>query len=421
MDDLTLICLAVGFLLVCSAFFSASETALTAVSRPYIHQLEQDGSRRAVLIARLLEKPDRLIGALLLGNNLVAFLASSLATGVVVAYFGDLGIALTTVALTALFVLFGDVIPKTYALYFTNPVALAVARPVTGLVFVLTPVVYLIEKTVNGVLRLFRVQSRGTSLETAMMELRGAIEVHAAEEEVQQERKMLHSVLDLRDMIVPDIMVHRVEVETLDADMTPDEILDQVLDSPYSRLPVWKDTPDNIIGLVHVRDIIRVWRKSGGKVPALDLTGFLQTPQFIPTTTRLREQFQAFRDRKETFAVVVDEYGSFAGIITQEDILKEIMGDYTGIYPQKDGSLVVQGSVTVRDLNREFEWVLPDDLAPTIAGLLLHEIRRIPDAGQRFTFWGFGFEILKRERNQITRIRITPPVADDGVNGSEEG
>jgi len=423
MSETTLALLAIALLQALSAFFAGSETALTAVSRPVMHQLEQDGSRRARLVNRLLDSRDRLIGSLLLGNNLVNILASSLATGALVGMFGDAGIAYATAGMTVIIVIFGEVLPKTYAIYHANRVALLVAVPVTAVVLVLTPFVRAVEMVVRLTFRLCGASYAGSvSLEASMMELKGAIEVHAGEEEVREERRMLRSILELNDVEVGDVMTHRRNVITLDSNQPAADILDQVVNSPYTRIPLWKDDPDNIIGVIHAKDMLRAVRGLAADIDKLDVAELAVPPWFIPDSTTLQEQLQAFRQRREHFALVVDEYGSLMGVVTLEDILEEIVGDIAdehdvavaGVRPQSDGSYIVDGSVTIRDLNRQFEWRLPDDEAATVAGLVLHEARRIPDVGQIFRFYGFRFEIARRQRNQITALRVTPP-GEDGA------
>lgn len=421
MDDTILLSVAIILLLlVLSAFFSGSETALTAVSRPYMHQLEQDGSRPARLVNRLIGARDRLIGAILLGNNLVNILASSLATTALTAMFGEAGIVYATAGMTVVVVLFGEVLPKTYAIYHANRMALLMAAPVTALVFVLSPVVRGIEVVTRVIFRMFGAKfATDASIETAMMELRGAIEVHATTEEIKEERRMLRSILDLNDVGVADVMTHRRNVATLDAATPAAELLDLILKSPYTRLPVWRDSPDNIIGVVHAKDVLRAMRALGGDLDKLDVAELASAPWFIPDSTTLLEQLAAFRARREHFALVVDEYGALHGVVTLEDILEEIVGDIAdehdvavaGVHPQADGAFILDGSVTIRDLNREFEWRLPDEEAATIAGLILHESRQIPTVGQTFRFHGFRFEILRRHRNQITSIKLTPEQA----------
>lgn len=406
-----------------SAFFAGTETALTAVSRPVMHQLEQDGSVAARRVNRLTDSRDSLIGALLIGNSLTHTLSSSLATGVLVGLFGDVGVAYASAAMTVIIVVFGEVMPKTYAIYHANRMALLFSAPVTAVVLILSPFVRMVEFVVRLLFRLFGASYAPTvTLESSMMELKGAIEVHAGEEEVREERRMLRSILELNDVEVGQVMTHRRNAVTIDASQTPSAILDQVVTSPYTRLPLWKDDPDNIVGIIHAKDMLRAVRGLDGELDKLDVVELASPPWFIPDSTTLQEQLQAFRQRREHFALVVDEYGSLMGVVTLEDILEEIVGDIAdehdvtvaGVRPQSDGSYIVDGSVPIRDLNREFEWRLPDDEAATIAGLILHEARQIPDVGQVFRFYGFRFEIARRQRNQITSLRVTPP----GLDGS---
>jgi Mg2+/Co2+ transporter CorB len=404
-------------LMTMSAFFSGSETALTAASRPMMHQLEQNGDRRAALVNRLRRKTDRLIGTILLGNNLVNILASALATSVLITMFGETGVAYATILMTLLILIFSEILPKTYAFRNASAAALLVARPISFLVSVLSPFTHAIEVVVQLTLRLMGAGERhgiGPSID----ELRGAIDLHTADEpEIRHERAMLRSILDLAEVQVGEIMIHRKNVAMIDADLPIDELVSQVLASPYTRIPLWRESTDNIVGVIHAKALLRAVREGSGRADGMDVVGMAATPWFVPDSTTLLDQLQAFRRRREHFALVVDEYGSLMGVVTLEDILEEIVGEITdehdvavpGVVRQADGSFVVQGTVTIRDLNREFEWGLPDEAASTIAGLVLHEAKRIPEVGQAFMFHGFRFEILRRHRQQIAAIRITPP------------
>ncbi len=406
-------------LLVLSAFFSASETALTAASRLRLHRLAAGGDPRAATVNKLRERKERLIGAILLGNNLVNILASALATGLLIGWFGITGIAYATVAMTVLILIFAEVLPKSYALHNADRLAIRVAPLLRPIVFVLAPITATVQAIVEVTLRLFGVRYGAVlDLEQGDQELRGAIDLYVGPEpEISGERKMLRSVLDLADVEVGEIMTHRKNVTAIDGDLPPAEILDDVLASPYTRIPLWRDDPDNITGILHAKAMLREVRALGGSVDKLDIDAVATAPWFIPETTDLFNQLQAFRDRKEHIALVVDEYGALLGIVTLEDILEEIVGDITdehdivlpGVRPQPDGTLIVNGDVTIRDLNREFEWALPDEEAATVAGLVMHEARIIPAIGQKFSFFGFRFDILRRQRNQITQIRIHPP------------
>lgn len=406
-------------LLLASAFFSASETAITGASRPRMHALEEQGNERARMVNRLREAKERLIGAILLGNNLANILASALATSVLIGWFGNAGVAYATLAMTILVLLFGEVLPKSYALHHTDRVALATAPLLRALVWILAPITRAIEAIVRAFLRLF-----GVNIDTDIggahreEELRGAIELHAGPEpETVEERRMLRSVLDLDEVTVGEIMIHRKNVWTIEADLPIREILEQVARSPFSRIPLWRGEADNIVGVLHAKALLRAVRDREGGLDQLKIEQIMSKPWFIPESTTLLDQLRAFRRRRQKLALVVDEYGALMGILTLEDILEEIVGEITrehdqvvpGVRPEPGGSYVVDGSVTIRDLNREFDWRLPDEEAATVAGLVMREARIIPEPGQVFSFFGFRFEILRRQRNQITAIRLTPP------------
>ena len=416
--DIVLSALAIVLLLLISGFFSGSETALTAASRARMHQLEKDGDRRARIVNRLREHKERLIGGILLGNNLVNILASAMATSLLLTLVGEGAVVLATLVMTLLVLIFAEVLPKTYAIHRAETTALFVARVLSVVIAILAPITKGITLVVRGLLRLLGTDIRDVGVTNYVDELRGAIELHRGPElEVDEERAMLRSILELSEVEVSEIMTHRRNVVAIDADQSPENIVADVIESPYTRLPLWREDTDNIVGVLHAKDVLRAVRAAGGDASAIVVEEIIKTPWFIPDTTTLRDQLQAFRARRGHFALVVDEYGSLQGIVTLEDILEEIVGEIddeydqpvTGITPQPNGSYIVDGSVTIRDLNRQFEWDLPDDQASTIAGLVLHEAQRIPQVGQIFTFYGLRFEILRRQRNQIVALRLTPP------------
>jgi Mg2+/Co2+ transporter CorB len=407
---------AILVLLVLSAFFSGSETALTAASRPRMYNLEQSGLKSAKVVNELLAEKERLIGAILLGNNLVNILASALATSVLIGLFGDAGVAYATIAMTLLVLIFAEVLPKTYAFHNADRLALSVAPVLRPVVWLLAPITRGVQTVVRLTLRIFGVEiGPDEAAEAAEQELRGAIDLHAGEgEEERHERAMLRSILDLDEVLVEEIMVHRRDVTALNIDLPADDLLNEVLKSPYTRIPLWRDQPENIVAVLHAKALLRAVRSEEGRTSDLDIEAIANDPWFIPETTDLLSQLQAFRSRHEHFAIVVDEYGEFLGIVTLEDVLEEIVGDIAdehdveieGVQVEKDGSIVADGRVTIRDLNRRFDWRLPDEEAATIAGLVLHNSRTIPQEGQVFAFYGFSFEILNRKRNQITSLRL---------------
>ena len=409
-------------LLVVSAFFSGAETALTAASRPRLHHLERRGNQRARLVNRLAERKERLIGAILLGNNAVNIFASALATSILIGLFGEAGVAYATLGMTLLVLIFAEVLPKTYALRNADRVALAVAPLMRVLVVVLSPVTIAVQAIVRVTLRLFGVDPGAGGLDiSAQQELRGAIELHArAGAMVKQERDMLGSILDLEDVDIGEIMVHRNSMTTIDADQPHSRIVDQAIASPFTRIPLWRGETDNVVGILHAKDLLRAVRAHQGDLDELEVSTTASEPWFVPDTTSLLQQLQAFRRQRAHFALVVDEYGALMGMVTLEDILEEIVGDiadehdivFTGVRANPDASFTVRGTVTIRDLNREFEWDLPDEEAATIAGLIIHEAKQIPEIGQSFAFYGFKFDVLARQRNQITSIRVTAPPAE---------
>ena len=409
---------AILILLVLSGFFSGSETALTAASRARMHTLDQQGDHRAGLVNRLFAIKERLIGAILLGNNLVNILASALATSVLIRLFGEAGVAYATIVMTLLVLIFAEVLPKTYAIHHADRMALKVAPIMRIVVVLLAPITQTVQLIVQSTLRLFGVSIQSGWLEEhAEEELRGAIDLHTGPTEVDRhERAMLRSILDLADLVVEEIMTHRQNVVTIDAALPPAAIVKQVLESPYTRMPLYRDSTDNIIGVLHAKALLRAVQAKGGVLDDLDIASVASPPWFIPDSSDLLSQLQAFRDRHEHFAIVVDEYGDLLGIVTLEDILEEIVGEIAdehdvemeGVKHLADGTIVVNGDVTIRDLNRQFDWKLPDEEASTVAGLVLHEARRIPEIGQVFVFHDMRFEVLDRKRNQIASLKVTP-------------
>ncbi|OSQ47064.1 HlyC/CorC family transporter [Thalassospira alkalitolerans] len=424
---MTITIVVIFILLMLSAFFSGSETALTAASKPVMHHKEQDGDQRAGIVNRLRQYQERLLGAILLGNNMVNILASALATSVMIELFGERGVVYATAGMTVLVLVFSEILPKTYALQHADSMALRVARPMSILVVVFGPVTQTIQVVVRATLRLFGSgEGPGTDSER---ELRGAIELHADDVVVgdhHAERTMLHGVLDLEDVGVWEIMVHRRKVQMIDITRPIEEILDTVLASPHTRIPIYDKDPDNIVGVLHAREALKAIVRGSKPETAEDVRALSAVPWFIPDSTTLADQLKAFKERHEHFAIVIDEYGAFEGVVSLEDILEEIVGDIAdetdvevvGVQPQTDGSVIVRGDVTIRDLNRRFGWRLPDEEAATVAGLLLYETRRIPDVGQQFRFHGLEFEVLRRIRNQVTRIKLreVSEVATDELN-----
>jgi Mg2+/Co2+ transporter CorB len=408
---------AVILLLCVSAFFSMSETAITASSRARMHALEAAGDKRAGIVNRLLSMRDRLISTILIGNNLVNTASASLTTAVLLSVFGDVGIAYATVAVSVLIIVFAEVTPKTLAINDPDTFALRVARPLSWALKILAPITVMTEWAVKMLFKLFRIKLGGDgAMLSASDELRGQVALLHKEGSVGKgERDMLGGLLDLEDLEVSDVMIHRTKMRIIDASLPAEEIVREVLSSPYTRMPLWRDKPDNIIGVLHAKDLLRALDAVGGNAAKLDIEDLALEAWFVPDTTALRDQLRAFLKRKTHFALVVDEYGEVQGLVTLEDIIEEIVGDIkdehdagaTGVRRLRDGSVQADGAVPIRDLNRVMDWKLPDEEATTIAGLVIHEARAIPEVGQTFNFYGFRFEIMRKQRNRITSLKVT--------------
>ena len=407
------------FLMVCSAFFSASETALTGASRARIYALANQGNARAKTVGLLHTRMARVIATILLGNTFFNNAAAALTTVVLTSHFGSGGFIplIAAAIITIALFIFSEVLPKTYAINNADRVSLSFSPAVKLLTDLTYPLTRPTQLIVNATLRLFgvRVVNQPGS-EESLEELRGAIDLHSeSAEEIREAGAMLHSILDLDEVPVADIMTHRRNVTMIDADQSPEAIVTEALASPHTRIPLYRGEPDNVAGVLHAKALLRAIQGNGWRIEGLDIVAMSAKPWFIPAGTSLLNQLEAFKDRREHFAIVVDEYGALMGVVTLEDIIEEIVGDITdehdqhvrGVVAEPSGSYLVDGNVTIRDLNREFDWNLPDEAASTIAGLVLHEARQIPVPGQVFGFYGLRLEILERQRNQIRRIRVT--------------
>ncbi len=413
-------------LLVLSAYFSGSETALTAASRGKLRARADKGSRGAAKALEITEDNERLIGSVLLCNNLVNILATSLATAMFTRLFGESGVALATFVMTLLVLIFAEVLPKTYAITNAETAASATAPIITHVVKVFSPIVSAVRFLVRGVLRIFGVKTDPDSHILAVREeIAGALYLGHSEGVVEKEdRDRILGALDLGDRAVEEIMLHRSQIEMIDASAPPETILEQCLQSNHTRLPVFRDDPDNIIGVIHAKDLLRAMHKmvadgnSGTKpLKSFNVLDVAKTPYFVPETTTLDDQMRQFLRMRSHFALVIDEYGTLQGLITLEDILEEIVGEITDEFDEahdidvqksEDGHFLVEGAMTIRDFNRATDLNLPDEEANTVAGLVIHEAQIIPKVGQVFSFHGFRFEVVAREDNRITQLKIRP-------------
>ncbi len=417
--------IAILALLILSAFFSGSETALTAASRGKLHGLAEQGSRGAKRALMLTDDNERLIGSVLLGNNLVNILATALATSLFTRLFGESGVALATLVMTILVLIFAEVLPKTYAITNAEAAATGVSAPIRILVVFLSPIVAAVQWFVRTVLKIFGVKMAENDIEAAQEEIAGAIALGHVEGNFQKDdRDRLLGALDLKDREVEEIMLHRSDIEMIDVDNEPQSIVRQCLESSHTRLPLFKDDPENIVGVIHAKDLLRVVEKLLRKgtdiekaMSKLKILDIAMKPYFVPETTTLDDQMRQFLVRHRHFALVVDEYGALQGLITLEDILEEIVGEITDEHDTDDeleqnkdarGNYDIDGAATIRDVNRSYDWNLPDEEANTVAGLVIYEAQMIPNNGQVFSFHGYRFQIVKREQNRITKLKVRP-------------
>ncbi|WP_108501230.1 HlyC/CorC family transporter [Paracoccus indicus] len=423
---------AIIVLLAMSAFFSGSETALTAASRAKLRSRADKGDTGAQAAIAVSSDSERLIGAILLGNNVVNILSASLATALFTRILGGSGVAIATIVMTVLVLIFSEVMPKTYAISAPEKVASLVARPIRLITVILSPVVTVVRLIVRGMLSIFGLKTDPSShMFSIEEEIAGALSIGHAQGAVHKEdRDRLLGALDLGNRTVEEIMLHRSEIQMIDADLPPEKILDTILASPHTRLPVYRDERENVVGVVHAKDLLRAVnravREAGDPTAAarFDIMSVVMSPYFVPETSALDEQMREFLKRRTHFALVVDEYGSLRGLITLEDILEEIVGEIADehdteadqtLKPNAQGDYLVEGGMTIRDLNRQLDWNLPDEEANTIAGLVIHMAQSIPEQGQVFSFHGYRFEVVTRRENRITRLRIRPLVGPRGA------
>ena len=415
--DIIILSISIFILLILSAFFSGSETALTASTRSRLTGLNIKGKKNAQIAINLLNDKESLIGAILLGNNLVNILASSLATSLLIKMFGDSGVAYAVLIMTVLIVIFAEILPKSYAISNSEKMALTISPIIRPFVFFLSPITWLMEKIVHGILAIFGMNyiknSRSLSVQD---EIRGTVDLHHKEGRLYKfDKDMVKGILDLSVIGIEDVMVHRSNMFTVNIDDDANNIISAVINSPYTRIPVWKNDAENIIGIIHAKNLLRlISTKKNLAILNEDIKKTLLEPWFVPETTTLKEQLQMHLNKRTKLAIIVDEYGALMGMISLEDIIEEIVGDISdehdvivkGVDVNSDGSFNINGNVEIRDLNREYGWELPDSEANTISGLIIHESRSFPKPGQKFNYYGFQFEILETQGNQISLLKV---------------
>lgn len=418
MDTLANFLIAITTAILFSAFFSAAETAFTGISKAKLYKLKREGNKRAKIIHDMRKDKEKTIGVLLLGNNMMNNFCTALATGAAISLFGNEGVVYATLLMTVIIIIFAEILPKTYAFENSEKVSLAVAPILKLLVKLFYPIVAIVQIIVNYTLKFFALRSQHTNpMIAAIEELKGVIALHHDEGGFMKTQKdMLGSILDLEDTDISEIMVHRNQMVTINIDLPTHQIIEQIINSNHTRIPIWQNDADNIIGVIHIRDLLKLINKlDKNNLTTQDLLRISFNPWFIPETTSLKDQLNAFREKGVHFALVIDEYGGLKGIVTLEDILEEIVGQIRDehdkinneILDNKDDSFTVSGAVTIRDLNRELDWNLPDDNASTIAGLLMYETQLIPKEGEEFQLYDLNFKVIKRSRNQIKSLKLS--------------
>lgn len=411
-----------GFLLILSFFFSGTETAMTAVSKPLLCELEKNGNQRAKRVNQLKQNSAQLLGTLLFGNNIVNIAITALSTSLMIQMFGDkYGVLIATFGVSFVVLVFSEILPKTYAINNATPFSLKVATPLSFMVFCFSPFVKALNWISNMMMKILPASKQsGVTAEEVKAEIRGALLMQTDDTVMSQEKGMLKSVLDLSDVTVEDIMVHRSQLVSLNSNSSMTEIFDFVSRSPFSRIPLWKETPDNIVGILHAKALLKMMNTYYHKRKNIHIMDYTTKPWFVLNTTSLLDQLHAFKKRREHFALVVDEYGAIEGVVTLEDVLEEIVGDISDendrpeestlqVEKTEAGGYLLDGTTTIRDINRHLKWELSDDNAATIAGYLMYETEKIPSVGETFVLNGYSFTVTQKERNRITSIEVIPP------------
>ncbi len=402
------------FLILLSAFFSGSETGLISLNRYRLRHLAKDGHPGAVRAARLLERPDRLIGIILLGNNFVNILASAIATLLAVRLLGEAGVWVATGVLTVVILLFAEVAPKTVAAMHPERIAYPASYVLEPLLRIFYPIVWVINAVANGLLRLLGIRTdAGFSQHLSSEELRTVVN-EAGSLIPQTHQNMLLRILDLEKVTVEDIMVPRNEIAGIDLDDDWATILDQLSTSQHTRLPVYQGNIDNVIGFIHLRNFLAMQRRQ--EITKDSLRQLIREAYFIPEGTPLHTQLLNFQQQRRRLGFVVDEYGDIRGLVTLDDILEEIVGEFTTdpaarmreIHPQEDGTYLVDGSANIRELNRIMKWDLPVDGPKTINGLVIEYLETIPASGTSIMIAGYPIEIVQTTGNAIKTVRIDP-------------
>jgi Mg2+/Co2+ transporter CorB len=400
-----------------AAFLSASETAVTASSPFRLHQMAKKNPAASVLL-ELQKRMPILISCLLFTNICVLNGMASISTELFRQYLGPAGLLVAPIVMSALTALYVEILPKIYVYQCPERAALFLVPMLQFLKRFLFPVTLLMDRMAQGSLAAFGIKVSGNKENSSTLEdLRGAIDLHAGSGIISHERAMLRSILDLSQITVSEIMVHRKNIVSFNVDLPFEDLCEHLLTVPYTRVPLWKDSPDNIVGVVHLKNLVRYLQKDVHR-EVCDIRAMMKTPWFIPESSTLFYQMQLFKERHSHQAFVVDEYGSLLGMVTLEDILEEIVGeirdeydvDFPGVRTTPQGTYLIRGCVTLRDLHRQYEWSFEEPSVSTLAGLILHECRTIPEVGTVLRIQNFEMKILRVHHHQVTLIEVTPLV-----------
>jgi CBS domain containing-hemolysin-like protein len=418
-------------LLAANAFYVAAEFALVKARGYHINVLAEQNRFGARLVQKMMGNIEAYLACCQLGITMASLglgwvgeptVAALLHPVLVPLGMSEPALHFTSfligfLVFSSLHIVVGEQVPKTLAIREPVPVSLWIAYPLRISFLVLYPLNWLLNAASRSILRLLGVKESSHQEILTDVEIEQLVEVSAEHGKMEEgQAEYIHNVFRFGELVVSDVMRHRTQIITVNAGDPPEKIVDAVLKSEFTRIPLWRGTPENIVGILHAKDLLRALNDAGGDLSGVDIVAIARPAWFVPDIRPISEQLKAFRRRKTHFALVVDEYGEMMGLITLEDILEEIVGDISdehdivvpGVRPLPDGSVNVDGGVPIRDLNRAMDWSLPDEAATTIAGLVIHESRSIPEPGQSFTFHGFRFNVLRRERNRITALRITP-------------
>lgn len=403
-------------LILLSGFFSSSETGMMSLNRYRLRHLQKNNHPGALRAGKLLDRPDRLIGLILIGNNLVNIFAASIATIIAIRLWGDAGVLVAGIALTLVILVFSEVTPKTIAAMHPEKIAFPASLILAPLMVVFSPAVIVVNGITNGLIKMLGFELNRPGDEHVSSDELRTIVAEAGRLIPARHRAMLLNILDLEEVSVDDIMIPRTEVRGIDLEDDDAEILQRIQTSNHTRLPVWREDINNIVGVLHMRSASRVMNQGGLMREALEKE--MEEPYFIPESTPLHTQLRNFQRKKNPFSVIVDEYGEVRGLVALEDILEEIVGDFTSsmtdtansIYPQRDGSFIIQGTANIRDINKALAWELPTTGPKTLSGLMLEHLESFPDANAGIAIGNYRLEILELEGNVVkaARAKLAP-------------